>query len=444
MKVLLVGGGAREHAIAKAAVKDDIDLFCFAGNNNPGISRICKKYKLGKVTEIDSVVAFAKEVGAEMALVGPEAPLGEGVADALEGKACCKTAGPYQNAAQIEISKVFMRDLMDKHKLKGRIDYRTISDVSEARSYIKGYGRPVAIKPVGLTGGKGVKIIGDQLKDLDAAAEYAAEVIEKGIGGSTSVVVEECLFGEEFTLQAFADGIDVLPMPAVQDHKRAYEGDVGPNTGGMGSYSMEDHLLPFMDKDEYDQGVEILKGVLGAMDKEGCPYRGPIYGQFMLTAQGPKVVEINARFGDPEAMNVLPLLESSYMDICQGIVDGSLASRKAEFSNKATVCKYIVPEGYGVKSKVGIEVKFDEKAILSEGAELFYASVNEEGGKVYTTSSRSLGIVGIANNLEDAERCAEKALGHVKGEGIFMRHDIGKPEAIRKKIENMRKVREGK
>jgi phosphoribosylamine--glycine ligase len=444
MKVLLVGGGAREHAMAKAAAKDDIELFCFAGNNNPGIGRMCKKYKLGKVTDNDAVVAFAKDVGAEMALIGPEAPLGEGVADALEAEACCRTVGPYKNAAQIEISKVFMRDLLDKYDVKGNIVYRIIDDPKEARSYIKDYGKPVAIKPVGLTGGKGVKIIGDQLKDLDAAADYAAEVIEKGIGGSAKVVIEECLFGEEFTLQAFTDGKSVLPMPAVQDHKRAYEGDVGPNTGGMGSYSMEDHLLPFMSQAEYDQGVDILRNLLDAMDRDGCPYRGPIYGQFMLTAAGPKIVEINCRFGDPEAMNVLPLLESSYMDICEAIVDGKLSSKKAKFSSKATVCKYIVPEGYGVKSKSGVEVKFDEKAIEAEGAELFYASVNEEGGKVYTTTSRSLGIVGIADNLKEAERTAEKALGHVKGEGIFMRHDIGKPEAIKKKIENMKKVRASK
>lgn len=443
MKVLLIGGGAREHAMAKAAARDDIELYCFAGNNNPGISRMCKKYKLGKVTDVEAVVGFAKDIGAEMALVGPEAPLGEGVADALDGKACCRTAAPYQNAAQIEISKEFMRDLMGRHKLKGNIDFKIIGDAKEARSYIKDYGRPVAIKPIGLTGGKGVRIIGDQLKDLDAAAEYAVEIIEKGIGGSAKVVVEECLFGEEFTLQAFTDGSSVLPMPAVQDHKRAYEGDVGPNTGGMGSYSMEDHLLPFMERKEYDEGVEILKGILGAMDKEGCPYRGPIYGQFMLTVKGPRVVEINARFGDPEAMNVLPLLESSYMDMCEGVVDGNLSKVKAVFSKKATVCKYIVPEGYGVKSRSGVEVVFDEKAIESEGAELFYASVNEEGGKVYTTSSRSLGIVGIADSLEEAERKAEKALAHVKGEGIFMRHDIGKPEAIQKKMENMKKVREG-
>jgi phosphoribosylamine--glycine ligase len=444
MKVLLIGGGAREHAIAKTAVKDDIEFFCFAGNNNPGIAKLCKKFQLGKVTDVKAVVAFAKDVGAEIAVVGPEAPLGEGVANALEAEACCKTVGPYKNAAQIEISKTFMRNLMAKHNLKGGIKFEVLNDPMEARKAVRGFGMPVAIKPVGLTGGKGVKVIGDQLKDQAAAADYAAEVVEKRIGGSSQVVVEELLVGEEFTLQAFTDGRTLLPMPAVQDHKRAFEGDVGPNTGGMGSYSMEDHLLPFMTKKEYDEGVTIMKGILGAMDKDGCPYKGFMYGQFMLTAKGPKVIEVNARFGDPEAMNVLPLLESSFMDICEGIVDGSLKRKKAKFARKATVCKYVVPQGYGLESKVDVPIDFNEKAVEKEGAQVFYASVNERGGKVYTTSSRSIGIVGIADDLATAEKVCERGLSHIKGNGIFMRHDIGKPDAIRKKLDHMKAVRAGK
>jgi len=444
MKVLLIGGGAREHAIAKAAVKDDIDFFCFAGNNNPGIAKLCKRYQLGKVTDVKTVVAFAKDVDAELAIVGPEAPLGEGVADALEAEACCKTVGPYKNAAQIEISKTFMRTLMAKHKLKGGIKFEILNDPKAAMKAVLDFGMPVAIKPVGLTGGKGVKVIGDQLKDQAAAADYAAEVVEKRIGGASQVVVEELLVGEEFTLQAFTDGVSLLPMPAVQDHKRAFEGDVGPNTGGMGSYSMEDHLLPFMTKKEYDEGVAIMKGILDAMDKDGCPYKGFMYGQFMLTASGPKVIEVNARFGDPEAMNVLPLLESSFIDICEGIVDGSLRKKKAKFAKKATVCKYVVPDGYGLESKVDVLIDFDEKAVEKEGAQVFYASVNERGGKVYTTSSRSIGVVGIADDLQTAEKVSEKGLSHIKGKGIFMRHDIGKPDSIKKKIEHMKAVRAGK
>ena len=441
MKVLLIGSGAREHAIAKAAVKDDIDFYCFAGNNNPGISRLCKEFVVGKVTDTKAVVAFAKKVGAQIAVVGPEAPLGEGVANALEAEACCRTVGPYKNAAQIEISKTFMRNLLAKHKLKGGIKFAIINDPKEAKDTVLNFGMPVAIKPVGLTGGKGVKVIGDQLKDQKAAAEYAAEVVEMMIGGASQVVIEELLVGEEFTLQAFTDGMTILPMPAVQDHKRAFEGDVGPNTGGMGSYSMEDHLLPFLTKKEYDEGVSIMRGVLKAMDKDGCPYKGFMYGQFMLTAKGPKLIEINARLGDPEAMNVLSILESSFMDICEGIVDGKLKSKKASFAKKATVCKYVVPEGYGVESKVDVPIDFDEKAVEKEGAQVYYASVNERGGKVYTTSSRSIGIVGIAEDLATAEKVCEKGLSHIKGKGIFMRHDIGKPQAIKKKIEHMKAVR---
>jgi len=444
MKVLLVGSGAREHAIAKAAVKDDIDFYCFAGNNNPGISRLCKKFTLGKVTDVEAVVKFANDIGTELAIVGPEAPLGEGLADALEAKACCKTVGPYKNAAQIEISKTFMRNLMAKHKLKGGIKFVIINDPKEARKAVFDFGGPVAIKPVGLTGGKGVKVIGDQLKDQNAAADYAAEVVEKKIGGASQVVIEDLLIGEEFTLQAFTDGKTLLPMPAVQDHKRAFEGDVGPNTGGMGSYSMEDHLLPFMNKKEYDEGVTIMKGILKAMEKDGCPYKGFMYGQFMLTAKGPKVIEVNARFGDPEAMNVLSILDSSFIDVCEGIVDGTLKKKTAKFAKKATVCKYVVPEGYGVQSKVDVPIDFSEKEVEKEGALVYYAAVNERDGKVYTTTSRAIGVVGIADDLPKAELVAEKGLSHIKGSGIFMRHDIGKPEAIKKKIEHMNAVRAGK
>jgi phosphoribosylamine--glycine ligase len=441
VKVLLVGGGAREHAMAKAAARDDIALFTFAGNNNPGIARMSVDYKVGKVTDVEAVAKWAKEKGCEIALVGPEAPLGEGLSDRLEAIGI-KSVGPYKGAAQIEISKEFMRNLMKKHDLKGKIEYEIFDDAGEARSFIKDYSKPVAIKPVGLTGGKGVRIIGDQLKNMDEAADYAADVIEKGIGGCNKVVVEECLIGEEVTIQGFTDGITVLPMPAVQDHKRAYEGDEGPNTGGMGSYSFEDHMLPFMSKKEYDEGVNVMKGILGAMHREGGPFKGIMYGQFMLTKVGPKVVEINCRFGDPEAMNVLPILESSFMEIAEAIADGNLKSKKAVFENRATVCKYVVPAGYGVKSKIGAEVTIDEKAIEKAGAEIFYASVNEKGGKVFTTSSRSLGIVGIAGTLDEAEEIAEKGLSHIKGD-VFMRHDIGKPEAIQKKIAHMKKIREG-
>jgi phosphoribosylamine--glycine ligase len=251
-------------------------------------------------------------------------------------------------------------------------------------------------------------------------------------------VIEECLTGEEFTLQAFVDGRNVVPMPLVQDHKRAYEGDRGPNTGGMGSYSMSDGLLPFVPEEDVERAVEIMKRTIEAMADDGNEYRGILYGQFMETAAGPKVIEFNVRFGDPEAMNVLPLLEDSLLDISWQIVEGRL--EPAKFKQMATVCKYVVPKGYGTDPMEGspLQVSPMDRSDLM----LFYASVNDGNGVVLTTRSRSLGILGIADRIQDAERNAEEGLSGIQGE-FFARHDIGTMEAIQRKIDHMELVRKG-
>ena len=229
-------------------------------------------------------------------------------------------------------------------------------------------------------------------------------------------------------------------MPAVQDHKRAYEGDKGPNTGGMGSYSQADGLLPFLLQSEYDTGVEIVKRTVSALKSQNAPFKGFLYGQFMLTKDGPKVIEFNCRFGDPEAMNVLPLLESSFLEICKGIASGSLSAKDVEFVKTSTVCKYVVPEGYGVKSLVGEELQINEAGIADAGARLFYAAVDEKDGKVYTGTSRSLGIVGMGSTIAEAEAASEEALTHVKGR-VHIRHDIGTEEVIARRIQHMGKIR---
>jgi len=299
----------------------------------------------------------------------------------------------------------------------------------------------VAIKPIGLTGGKGVRVSGDHFHGIKEAVAYAEEVISKKIGGVAKVLIEEKAVGEEFTLQAFSDGYSIMPLPAVQDHKRLLPDDKGPNTGGMGSYSCSNGLLPFLSKSEYEEGTAILQKIIEAMDKEGCRYIGPIYGQFMLTADGPKIIEINARFGDPEAMNVLLLLETDFIDICYAMIDGNLSNKKIRLKKKSTVCKYVVPEGYGVKSMVGEKIFVNEKMIKKTGAKLFYASVDKKDKYVLTTSSRSLAVVGIADALSDAEKICEKALKYVKSDHIFIRHDIGTKELLDKRVNHMRELR---
>jgi phosphoribosylamine--glycine ligase len=232
-------------------------------------------------------------------------------------------------------------------------------------------------------------------------------------------------------------------MPAVQDHKRAFEGDKGPNTGGMGSYSQKDGLLPFLQREEYDSAVGIMDQVVEALRSEGAEYRGTMYGQFMLTKDGPKVIEFNARFGDPEAMNVLSLLKSDFANICEKMASGSLSPGDAAFHARSTVCKYVVPEGYGTKPLAGEEIKVDEDAIRKAGALAYYAAVNERDGRIFTTTSRAVGIVGSADSIADAERIAEEAIKHVSGK-VFVRHDIGKKEMLDAKVRRMQAIRSGR
>ena len=440
MRVLVIGGGAREHAICKAVCNSDGKLYSVMKNLNPGIKRLAKDYFIHNEMDAEKVLEYALKKKIELAIIGPEASEEAGVTNVLEENGI-KVASPSKEAAEIETSKEFMRNLMEKYKIKGSVKCRVFSDAEMAREFIEMLDGEVAIKPIGLTGGKGVKVAGDHFNSIEEAVEYAKEVIEKKIGGHSKVLIEEKVVGEEFTLQAFCDGNAIYPMPAVQDHKRLLPGDKGPNTGGMGSYSHKSGILPFMTPDDYEEAATILQKIVEALKKEGRKYKGVIYGQFMLTADGVKVIEINARFGDPEAMNVLPLLKTNFLEICMAMVEGNLSNKKISFENKSTVCKYVVPEGYGIKPIAGKEIRVNEEKIKGKGGLLFYASVNEKNGKIYTTTSRSLAVVGIAEEIEDAEKICEECLKFVEGEHIFIRHDIGKKELIEKRIRHMEMLR---
>ncbi len=440
MRILVIGGGAREHAICKAVFNSGNELFSFMKNLNPGIKKLAKDYFIHNETDAEKVLEYAKRKKIELAIIGPEAPEEAGVTNLLE-KNEISVASPSKEAAEIETSKEYMRWLMKKYKIKGSLKCGSFSNIREAKEFIEMLDGEVAVKPIGLTGGKGVKVAGDHFNNMEEAIKYAKEVIEKRIGGYNRVLIEEKVVGEEFTIQAFCDGKTIYPMPAVQDHKRLLPGDKGPNTGGMGSYSHKSGLLPFLTADEYEEACAILQKIVEALKREKRIYKGVIYGQFMLTPNGVKVIEINARFGDPEAMNVLPLLKTDFVEICIAMVEGNLSNKKISFNKKSTVCKYVVPEGYGIKPIAGKEIKVNEDEIEKEGGLLFYASVNEKNGKIYTTTSRSLAVVGIADEIYEAEKICEKCLKHVKGEHIFIRHDIGKKELIEKKLKRVQILR---
>jgi len=437
MKILVVGTGAREHAICNAV--KDAELYSIMSNKNPGISRI-SKYQISSEKDLKGVKKYALDNGIDIAIIGPEAPLEMGIVDVLQ-EAGIGCVGPTKEAARIETDKAFMRNLFETHKIGGSVIYKVFDNVKDSSDFIDEFDQDVVIKPVGLTGGKGVKIVGEHLNDGEDAKNYVKEIINNKISGYAQVVIEERLIGEEFTVQAFVDGDKIVTMPAAQDHPHAYEGDQGPITGGMGSYSDNNGLLPFLDKKNYDESVKIMQDTIKAVKNEVEPYKGILYGQFMLCKDGPKLVEYNARFGDPEAMNVLPLLQTDFVDLCQRIVDGNL--KNAFFENKATVCKYIVPRGYPETGKPEQILDVNEAKINEEGALVYYAAVNQKDDKIYTSASRSLGLVGIGDKIVEAEEICERVTRYVKGD-VYHRRDVGTSNLIQKRIEHMENIRNSK
>lgn len=441
MKVLVVGGGGREHAIVEAIHRAHADIYAAMANQNPGIRRRSKDVLLGDVTDVERIVSWAKAHEVELAVIGPEAPLERGITNALE-TAAIPTVGPTREAARLETNKEFTRTLMRDDHIPGFPKFWAFDDLAGFEKFVNDADFEFVIKPLGLTGGKGVRVWGDHFSSKAEALAYGREILEKKVGGRARFLVEEKLVGEEFSLQAFCDGRVLVPMPLAQDHKRAYEGDKGPNTGGMGSYSDADHLLPFVTKKDFDEALEMMTGTIRAMASRGTPFKGILYGGFMATKDGPKLLEFNVRFADPESMNVLPIFEGDFLDLCGRLAGGNLPAT-VKFARQATVCKYVVPMGYGSRPKAGEQLKVDEESIRRTGAKLFYASVDEKGGHLYTTSSRSLAVVGIAGNLEEAESISEEALAFVAG-SYYARRDIGKPEVVQQKVERMRKIRGGR
>ncbi|UPV74214.1 phosphoribosylamine--glycine ligase [Halorussus limi] len=440
--VLLVGGGGREHAIARALGESDADLYACAGNRNPGIAALAEEFETLETTNPKAVVSYAEDVGATLAVVGPEGPLAAGVADALDD-AGIYAFGPNEAEARIETDKAFQRRFMRENDVPGCPDFETFDDLEAACEYIDEYDGDLAVKPAGLTGGKGVRVIGDQVTAEEAKAYLRDSDYDR-------VVLEERLVGEEFTVQAFVANGDLRVTPAVQDHKRAYEGDEGPNTGGMGSYSDSGLALPFMAEEDYREAVDVLEATVDALDD----YKGVLYGQFMLTADGVKVVEFNARFGDPEAMNTLPVLNTDFLDVLVAARESD-SLPELSFAPKATVCKYAVPEGYPTDPEAGAKVEIDEDSVarnVTEGSSaetrdsagdalLFYASVDEREDGIYTTTSRAFAVVGVADTITDAEEIAEDALGVAGEEGLDVRHDIGKPDLVQRRVDHVNELR---
>ncbi len=411
-KVLLIGSSAREHAIAMALTRADVEIHAHMDRKNPGIAKLCKTFTIGPTTVRKKIPDL---FGFDYAIIGPEAPLDAGISDFItsQGVPCI---APSKAAALIETSKSFARIVIDQTTPKANPKFQVARSLDDLRRFEKKIGvENMVIKPNGLTGGKGVKIFGEHLNSRDELERYAIDLIIK----TGVVVLEEKLQGTEFTLQAFSDGERLEFMPLVRDYKRAYDGDKGPNTGSMGSYSAPDHGLPYVTPEDREVAKAIMDATLiGIKRKAGSVYKGILYGQFMKTDSGIKVIEFNARFGDPEAMNVLSVLSTSMDEICQGIIDGNL--EQVQFENKATVCVYVVPEGYP-----GPDVVKDSPLDVSVAttAELYHASVYEKDGQILTTGSRAIGVLGKADTVAQAREIAYANASRIKGKVRF-RSDI--------------------
>lgn len=413
MKVMVVGGGGREHAIIKKLKenKEITEIFALPGNGGIAADATC--VEIG-ATEIDKIVSFAAENGIDYAVVAPDDPLVLGCVDALEEKGI-PCFGPKADAAIIEGSKVFSKNLMKKYGIPTAA-YEVFEDMQAALSYLETAPIPTVIKADGLALGKGVIIA----ETRDEAKTAVRDMMEGGIFGKSGsrVVIEEFLTGPEVSVLAFTDGKVVKPMVSSMDHKRIGDNDTGLNTGGMGTVAPN----PYYTKDIADECMEtIFLPTINAMNAEGRTFKGCLYFGLMLTPNGPKVIEYNCRFGDPETQVVLPLLESDLLTVMQATTNGTLADVEVKFADKHACCVILASAGYPTSYKKGFEMTFTDEAL----AATFVAGAKKEGEKLLTWGGRVTGTTAIADSLSEAIKEAYRLSDGVKFEGAYRRSDIG-------------------
>ena len=415
MNILILGSGGREHALLWKLAQSPEATKLYAVPGNPGMAELAECVA-GSIEDNAAVVKLAQEKKIDLVVVGPEVPLTNGVVDALRA-AGIKAFGPTKAAAALEGSKSFSKDIMKKYGIP-TAKYEVFTDADVARAYIKKEGAPIVIKADGLAAGKGVIVAETKEQALDAVHEIMDDAAF-GKAGSR-VVIEAFMEGEEASLLAFTDGKTICPMVSSQDHKRAYDGDKGPNTGGMGTYAP----APVMTKDMVEQATEkILKPMIAAMAKEGRPYQGCLYAGLMITEEGPKVVEFNARFGDPETQVVLPLLKGDLVKIMQACVDGTLDTAAVDWEDGAAVCVVMASGGYPKSYKKGYAIDGLKKA-ESLGTFVFHAGTAKKDGKVVTSGGRVLGVTARGGGIKEATEKAYKGVEAIRFTDEFHRKDI--------------------
>lgn len=419
MKVLIIGSGGREHAIAASVAKSSrVDkIYCAPGN--AGIGQIAECVSIGAM-EFDKLVAFAKEKEIDLTIIGMDDPLVGGVVDAFEAEGL-RVFGPNKAAAILEGSKAFSKDLMKKYNIPTAA-YENFDDPEKALAYLETAKMPIVLKADGLALGKGV-LICQTLEEAKAGVKEIMQDKKFGTAGN-HMVVEEFMTGREVSVLSYVDGKTIKIMSSAQDHKRAKDGDQGLNTGGMGTFSPS----PFYTKevDEFCQKY-IFQPTVDAMAAEGRTFKGIIFFGLMLTEDGPKVLEYNARFGDPEAQVVLPRMKNDIIDVMEACIDGTLDQIDLQFEDNAAVCVVLASDGYPVSYEKGFEIKGLENFENHEGYYCFHAGskLNEEG-KIVTNGGRVLGVTAKGSDLKEARASAYKATEWIDFENKYMRHDIGK------------------
>ncbi len=418
MNVLIVGSGGREHAIAYCVAKSDKadKIYCTPGN--AGIAEYAECAPIGAM-EFDKIVAFAKEKAVDLVIVGMDDPLVGGLVDELEA-AGIRTFGPRKNAAILEGSKAFSKDLMKKYNIP-TASYENFTDADKALKYLETAKMPIVLKADGLALGKGVLIC----STLEEAKEGVKTImLDKKFGSAgNEMVIEEFMTGREVSVLSFVDGKTIKTMTSAQDHKRAGDGDTGLNTGGMGTFSPS----PFYTK-EVEEFCEkrIYQATVDAMKAEGRPFKGVIFFGLMLTEEGPKVLEYNARFGDPEAQVVLPRMKNDIIEVAEACIDGTLDQVDLEFEDNAAVCVVLASEGYPVSYEKGLPIQGLEEFKKHDGYYCFHAGTKFDGGRIVTSGGRVLGITAKGKDLKEARANAYAATEWVQFDNQYMRHDIGK------------------
>lgn len=418
MKILIVGSGGREHAIAASVAKSPRVEKIYCAPGNAGIGQIAESVPIG-VMEFDKLAAFAKEKAIDLVIVGMDEPLAGGIVDVLEAEGI-RTFGPHKNAAILEGSKAFSKDLMKKYGIP-TAGYETFDDADKALSYLETASFPIVLKADGLALGKGVLICNTY---EEAKEGVKAILVDKQFGISgTQMVIEEFMTGREVSVLSYVDGKTIKTMTSAQDHKRAQDGDKGLNTGGMGTFSPS----PFYTK-EVQAFCEkhIYQATVDAMAAEGRPFKGIIFFGLMLTEEGPKVLEYNARFGDPEAQVVLPRMKNDMIEVVEACIDGRLHEIELEFEDNAAVCVVLASKGYPVSYEKGFVIRGLEKFENNPGYYCFHAGTKKTEEGIVTNGGRVLGVTAKGANLKEARQNAYEAVTWIDFDNKYMRSDIGK------------------